>query len=77
MRKIKSDVYGAVKDAKASAVEWHTIILNAILTRDPLAAREAMEQHLRIVEGHIRKTYGTQQLDCFTRPWGVSNSTHR
>jgi GntR family transcriptional repressor for pyruvate dehydrogenase complex len=60
MPKIKSDVYGAVKDAKASAVEWHTKILNAILQRDPRAAREAMEQHLRIAEEHIRTTYATK-----------------
>lgn len=60
MPKIKSDVYGAVKDAKPSAVEWHTKILNAILQRDPRAAREAMEQHLRIAEEHIRTTYATK-----------------
>jgi GntR family transcriptional repressor for pyruvate dehydrogenase complex len=60
MPKIKSDVYVAVKDAKASAVEWHTKILNAILQRDPRAAREAMEQHLRIAEEHIRTTYATK-----------------
>jgi GntR family transcriptional repressor for pyruvate dehydrogenase complex len=60
MPKIKSQVYDAVKDAKASAVEWHTRILDAILQRDPGAAREAMEQHLRIAEEHIRKTYVTK-----------------
>jgi GntR family transcriptional repressor for pyruvate dehydrogenase complex len=60
MPKIKSDVYVAVRDAKGSAVEWHTKILNAILQRDPRAAREAMEQHLKIAEEHIRTTYATK-----------------
>lgn len=57
MPKIKSDVYGVVKDAQASAVEWHSKILDAILRRDPVAAREAMEKHLKIAEEHIVTTY--------------------
>ncbi len=55
MPEIKTSVYGAVEDAKESAVEWHGKILEAILDRDPKKARRMMEEHLVIAEEHIQR----------------------
>jgi GntR family transcriptional repressor for pyruvate dehydrogenase complex len=52
---IKSSVYATVADAKQSAVEWHAKILDAILYRDPDAARIAMTKHLAIAEEHTER----------------------
>ena len=54
MPKIKMAIYGVVKDAKASAVEYHGKIVQAIASHDELGARHWMEEHLKHAEAHIR-----------------------
>lgn len=56
MPQIKASVYEVVRDAKEAAVEWHGRILEAILARDPDAARETMIRHLEIARQHIERT---------------------
>lgn len=61
MPQIKSSVYATVSDAKQSAVEWHSKILEAILDRDPRRAQEAMLTHLKIAEEHVERMLKAQQ----------------
>ena len=57
MPAIKAEIYGVVDDAHSAAVHWHSLILNAILDRDPEAAREAMEGHLAVAMEHVRAAH--------------------
>jgi GntR family transcriptional repressor for pyruvate dehydrogenase complex len=54
MPKIKMAVYGVVKDAHASAVEYHGKIVQAIEAKDEEGARHWMAEHLKQAEAHIR-----------------------
>jgi GntR family transcriptional regulator, transcriptional repressor for pyruvate dehydrogenase complex len=54
MPKIKLAIYGVVKDAHASAVEFHGKILDAIAAQDEEAARRWMAEHLKQAEVHVR-----------------------
>lgn len=54
MPKIKMAVYGVVKDAHSSAVEFHGKIVQAIEQRDEEAARYWMAEHLKYAEAHVR-----------------------
>jgi GntR family transcriptional repressor for pyruvate dehydrogenase complex len=49
---IKSSVYKTVDEARDSAIEYHTRILNAIIKRNPSKAHREMELHLAIAEEH-------------------------
>ena len=60
MPQIKSSVHKAVEDAKYSAIEWHRRILDAILERDPEAARVNMEYHLVESGKHISRMLAAQ-----------------
>jgi GntR family transcriptional repressor for pyruvate dehydrogenase complex len=60
MPEIKSSVYASVNDAKDSALVWHEKVLGMITCRDAEGARQAMTEHLKIAEQHIRKTLRTQ-----------------
>ena len=53
MPAIKADVYGAVGDAHATAVHWHSRILDAVLARDAGLAEAEMRGHLRIAMEHV------------------------
>jgi len=55
MPEIRSYVYATNKDAKDSALIWHQKILDGIIIRDSVAAKEAMTQHLKIAEEHAEK----------------------
>ncbi|MFH0991827.1 MAG: FadR/GntR family transcriptional regulator [bacterium] len=61
MPKIKTDVYSVIKNAHQSAIEWHTKVLKAILKRDEKEAFRMMQNHLKIAEEHIIKTYGCKK----------------
>lgn len=54
MPAIKADVYRVVDDAHATAVHWHTRILEAILDRDPVRAAAEMKGHLEIAMEHVQ-----------------------
>lgn len=54
MPKIKLAIYGVVKDAHASAVEYHGKIVQAIAAQDEQAARHWMAEHLKHAEAHVR-----------------------
>jgi GntR family transcriptional repressor for pyruvate dehydrogenase complex len=54
MPKIKLAIYGVVKDAHASAVDYHGKIVDAIAAQDEQAARHWMEEHLKNAEAHVR-----------------------
>ena len=56
MPEIKSSVYASVKDAKETAIVWHERVLDMITRRDAEGARQAMTEHLKIAEQHVRKT---------------------
>lgn len=56
MPAIKKTVYHNVEEARASAVEWHANILDAIARQDSEAAAYAMKRHLQIAEEHVRRT---------------------
>ena len=60
MPQVKSSVHQVVEDAKYSAIEWHRRILDAILERDPEAARANMEYHLVESEKHISRMLAAQ-----------------
>lgn len=60
MPQVKSSVHKAVEDAKYSAIEWHRRILDAILERDPEAARVNMEYHLVESGKHISRMLAAQ-----------------
>lgn len=60
MPQIKSSVHKVVEDAKYSAIEWHRRILDAILERDPEAARANMEHHLVESGKHISRMLAAQ-----------------
>jgi len=62
MPQIKSSVYATVSDAKQSAVEWHSRVLDAILARDPQRAQEAMLTHLKIAEEHAERMFKAQEI---------------
>lgn len=62
MPDIKSSVYKTVKDARDSAVVWHSKILEKILQRDPDGAREAMQEHLMIAQKHTMKMLRAQKI---------------
>ena len=49
---IHSMVYEVVSNAKQAAVEWHTVILEAIEEQDQEKAHEAMLAHLNIANQH-------------------------
>ncbi|MBN1302079.1 MAG: FadR family transcriptional regulator [Melioribacteraceae bacterium] len=57
MPQLKSAVYANVNDAKESAVEWHTKILNAVEQRDGEKAFNCMVEHLKIAEKHARSIF--------------------
>jgi GntR family transcriptional regulator, transcriptional repressor for pyruvate dehydrogenase complex len=52
---VKSTVYASVSDARSSAVIWHQKILDAVIDREPIKAKMAMEEHLKIAEEHAVK----------------------
>jgi GntR family transcriptional repressor for pyruvate dehydrogenase complex len=52
---IKSSVYATVNDAKESALIMHQSIYDAIAAGNPVGARKAMEEHLRIAEDHAER----------------------
>lgn len=54
MPKIKLAIYGVVKDAHASAVDYHGKIVDAIAAQDEQAARHWMAEHLKHAEAHVR-----------------------
>ena len=54
MPKIKLNIYEVVRDAKQSALEYHTNVLDAIEAGDEEGARKAMTAHLRVAEHHSR-----------------------
>jgi GntR family transcriptional regulator, transcriptional repressor for pyruvate dehydrogenase complex len=56
MPAIKKRVYDHVGGARASAIEWHGKIVDAIEARDPEAAMLRMQQHLAIAEEHILRS---------------------
>lgn len=60
MPQVKSSVHKMVEDAKYSAIEWHRRILDAILERDPEAARTNMEYHLVESGKHISRMLAAQ-----------------
>ncbi len=60
MPQVKSSVHKVVEDAKYSAIEWHRRILDAILERDPEAARTNMEYHLVESGKHISRMLAAQ-----------------
>lgn len=45
-------VESSLPDVKAGEFESHHVLLEAILSRDPEIAREAMREHLRVAHGH-------------------------
>ncbi|MCX6138262.1 MAG: FadR/GntR family transcriptional regulator [Ignavibacteriales bacterium] len=49
---IKSSIYKTVDEARDSAVEYHSKILNAIIQRSPGKAHREMTTHLAIAEEH-------------------------
>ena len=53
MPAIKASVYGVVDDAHATAVHWHSRILDAILARDAGLAEAEMRGHLEIAMEHV------------------------
>lgn len=58
---IKSSIYAAVEDAKGSALIWHQKIFDAVVSKDPDAARLAMQEHLLIAEQHAEKMLAAQE----------------
>jgi GntR family transcriptional repressor for pyruvate dehydrogenase complex len=54
MPKIKLNIYEVVSDAKQSALEYHSKIVNAIEEGCAEAAHHAMRDHLRVAEHHAR-----------------------
>ena len=69
MPQVKSSVHKVVEDAKYSAIEWHRRILDAILERDPDAARINMEYHLVESGKHISRMLAVQ-----TSPEALENA---
>lgn len=53
MPTIKKAVYDEIADARASAIEWHGRIFDAIKRSDADGAFEAMTRHLKIAEEHV------------------------
>ncbi len=60
MPQIKSSIHKVVEDARYSAIEWHSRILEAILKRAPEDARTNMEYHLVESERHIAQMLSAQ-----------------
>jgi DNA-binding FadR family transcriptional regulator len=54
MPKIKLNIYEVVRDAKQSALEYHTKVLDAIEAGDEEGSRKAMTAHLCVAEHHSR-----------------------
>jgi len=52
---VKSTIYASVSDAKESAIAWHQKILDAVISRNAVKSRLAMEEHLKIAEEHAEK----------------------
>jgi len=57
---VKSSIYASVSVAKESAVIWHQKIFDAVISRDAVKSRLAMEEHLKIAEEHAEKMLQTQ-----------------
>ena len=62
MPQIKSSVHQVVEDARDSAIQWHSRILEAILDRSPEDARRDMEYHLLESERHILQMLEAQSV---------------
>lgn len=60
MPEIKKSVYATNENAKESAIEWHSKIVDEIVKGDPDGASTMMHRHLEIAEEHIRKMLRAQ-----------------
>jgi DNA-binding FadR family transcriptional regulator len=61
-------VESSLPDVKAGEFESHHALLDAIRSRDPEIAREAMREHLRVAHGHEERVNALRKLQ---RPPGV------
>ena len=55
MPSIKKAVYDEISGARASAIEWHSRIMEAIARSNPDDAFESMMRHLLIAEEHVTR----------------------
>lgn len=62
MPKIKLAIYDVVKDAHASAVEYHGKIVDSIARQDEQAAHHWMSEHLKQAESHIRESLKPEEV---------------